>query len=169
MTTKSLTLLFMLAVITGCASTDSQRYAALSSDLADEPEPILFLVSGEQKAAAVYSVTELVDDARSIELFNVYAVAGNEPDKDPLICGKIKSGDPRGGPPRTQPFALSGKRVMLLDEATNWGFVRTGRELTHSHRQRPFVGSWWAQCRPRTFSVLVEQYEQNQRTMKAGR
>lgn len=170
MNIKSLTLPLILAVITGCASTDSQRYAALNSpDLAYNPRPILVLLSKEQKAAVTNSFTELVEDPSSIELFNVYAVAGSEPGGGSLVCGNIKYTDSPGGPARTQPFALSGKRAMLLNEATNWGVINTGREVSHSHRQRPFVGSWWVQCRPQTFSVLVERREKNQRTMKAGR
>lgn len=170
MNIKSLSLVLILAVISGCASTDSQRYASLSSpDLGDNPDPILVLLSKEQKVAATNSLTELVEDPSSVEFFNVYAVASAEPGGDSLVCGNIKYTDSRGGPARTQPFALSGKRAMLLDEATNWGFIKTGREVLHSHRQRPFVGSWWVQCRPQTFSVLVERREKNQRTMKAGR
>lgn len=170
MNIKFFPLLLILAVITGCASTDSQRYAALDSpDSAYNPDPILVLLSKEQKAAVTNSFTELVEDPSSIEFFDVYAVAGSEVGGDPLVCGSIKYTDSRGGPARTQPFALSGKRAMLLDEATNWGFIKTGREVLHSYRQRPFVGSWWVQCRPQTFSVLVERREENQRTMEAGR
>ncbi|MCG7201223.1 hypothetical protein MD273_15925 [Marinobacter pelagius] len=166
---KTLPLLLALAAITGCASTDTQRYAALDPASSGVPEPLLVILSSEQKAAATESVAEMVADARSAEFFNVYGVAVEGPSGQMVVCGNIRSRDPRGGTARTQPFALSGERAMLLDEATNWGFSNTGREVAHPHRQRPFVGSWWVQCRPQTFSVLVERHQENQRTIQALR
>lgn len=166
---KPLPLLLALAAITGCASTDTQRYASLDPPASDTSESLLVVLSSEQKAAATNSVAELLSDAGDVEFFNVYGVAGAGPGEDMVVCGNMKSGDPQGGPARTQPFAFSGQRAMLLDEATNWGFVNTGREVAHPHRQRPFVGSWWVQCRPQTFSVLVERHQEDQRTIQALR
>ncbi len=166
---KPLPLLLILMVIAGCASTDSQHYAALDPDLANGSGPILVMLSTEQKATANNSIAELVADNRSIEFLNVYGVARNDQGGAMVVCGNVKSNDRRGGPARTQPFAFSGKRAMLLDEATNWGFARTDRDVTHPHRQRAFVGSWWVDCRSENFSVLVERHEENQRTMQALR
>lgn len=166
---KTLPLLLAVAVITGCASTDSQRLAALDPSLADTSEPMLVMLSAEQKAVATGAVAKLVEDTGSSEFFNVYGVAGTGSGGNMLICGSLKSKGPRSGPARSQPFAFSGERAMLLDEATNWGFIQTGRDVVHPHRQRPFVGSWWVQCRPQSFTVLVERYEESQRTVQAQR
>lgn len=167
---KSFPLLISLLVLAGCASTDSQRFAALDPDVANVTvEPTLVILSIERKATATTSVSDLLEDTRAIEFFNVYGVAGDGSPDSLVVCGNMKSSDPRGGPDKVHPFALSGGRVMLLDEATNWGFINTGSGVVQRHRQRPFVGSWWAACRPQSFQILVKEHQESQRTMQALR
>jgi hypothetical protein len=163
-------LVFMIA-LAGYASASDDFQSTTGYGMPSADNSLLIILSAHERQRATEAMTHVLNDPTSARFSSVYGVINRYADTGYVVCGSVAAKNLTGDAVVQRYFAFSEGRKKIIDEASNWGlgFNPPSQQISLKHKARSFVGSWWTQCRPQSFTKLVQRHQGQQREMQAAR